>query len=221
MEILYEIIKNNEEIKSYIEQADLNLESIGYTEHGFSHIHTVAKNAGKILSEFGYSKKEIEIAKVAGFMHDIGNVINRSDHAQSGALMAFTLLKNMDIDGADIALVCSAIGNHDEGTAYPVNAITAALIIADKCDVRRNRVRKEMLGTPSAIHYNVNYSVSNSKLILDKEKRTITLDLIIDTDICPVMDYFEIFLKRMKLCKLCAEKLNTKFVLIINGQLHS
>lgn len=221
MEVTYEMIKLNEEIKTYIEQADLNLEAIGYTEHGAAHIHTVAKNAGKILTEFGYSQKEAELAKVAGYMHDIGNVVNRADHAQSGALMAFNILRSLDIDAKDISVVCAAIGNHDEGTANPVNSVAAALIIADKCDVRRNRVRKEMLGTPSAIHYNVNYSVSNSKLILNKEDKTITLDLTIDTALCSVMDYFEIFLKRMKLCKTCAEKLGAKFVLIINGQLHS
>lgn len=221
MEITYDIIRANEEIKSYIERADANLEAMGYTEHGFAHVHTVAKNAAKILSEFGYSKKEIELAKVAGYMHDIGNVVNRTDHAQSGSIMAFNILKSMDIDAYDIGLVCSAIGNHDEGTAYPVNSIAAALIIADKCDVRRNRVRKEMLGTNSAIHYNVNYSVSSSKMILNKENKSITLDLTIDTTLCSVMEYFEIFLKRMKLCKLCAEKLNLEFVLIINNQLHS
>ncbi len=221
MEIKYDMVKNNDNINAYIKNADECLESIGYTEHSFAHVGIVTKTAAKILREFGYTEKEVELVKVAAYMHDIGNVINRSDHAQTGAIMAFRILSDMGIDADDISKVCCAIGNHDEGTGLPVNAITAALILADKCDVRRNRIRKEMLINGSKIHYNVNYSVSNSKVMIDAEKRTITLELIIDTSICSVMDYFEIFLTRMKLCKLAAKRLNANFVLIINNQVHS
>lgn len=221
MEANYELIKKNKQIDSYIRNADECLESIGYTEHSFAHIGTVTKTAAKILKEFGYTEKEIELVKIAAHMHDIGNVVNRTDHAQTGAIMAFKILTDMGIDADDVCQICSAIGNHDEGSGLPVNVIAAALIIADKCDVRRNRIRKEMLINGSNIHYNVNYSVSNSKVIIDKEKRSITLELTIDTSICSVMDYFEIFLKRMKLCKLAASKLNSEFILIINNQLHS
>jgi metal-dependent HD superfamily phosphatase/phosphodiesterase len=220
MDITYNAIKENEEIRNYIQQADANLEAMGYSEHGFAHVGSVAKNAAKILREFGYEEKDIELAKIAGYMHDIGNVVNRTDHAHNGALMAFNILRSLDVNPVDIGKICSAIGNHDERTAYPVNPIAAAIQIADKCDVRRNRVRKVMLKQSSAIHYNVNYSVAESKIDIDPEKRIITLSLTIDTEICSVMTYFEIFLERMKLCKLAAQKLDGEFILIINDQIH-
>lgn len=220
MEITYATVKENEEIRNYIQQADANLEAMGYSEHSFAHVGTVAKNAAKILREFGYDEKDVELARVAGYMHDIGNVVNRTDHAHNGAIMAFNILRSMNVDSADIAKICSAIGNHDERTAYPVNPIAAAIQIADKCDVRRNRVRKVMLKQSSTIHYNVNYSVAESRIDIDPVKRVITLSLTIDTNICSVMTYFEIFLERMKLCKLAAEKLDGEFILVINDQIH-
>lgn len=221
MKIAYDTIKQNEEIRTYIDMADDNLEAMGYTEHSFAHVGVVTKTAAKILREFKYSEDDINLVKIAAFMHDIGNNINRADHAISGANMAFNILRGLNMDPVDIAKIVAAIGNHDEGSSYPVSPISAALILADKCDVRRNRVRKEMLNDIPNIHYNVNYSVSSSKVTIDGNNRTITLDLVIDTTICSVMEYFEIFLKRMKLCKLAASKLNAKFILNINGQLHS
>lgn len=209
-------IKKCPEIRTYIKQADASLEAMGYTEHSFAHGTKCAEVAGKLLTELGYSEHEVELAKIAGFMHDIGNVINRVDHAQSGAVMAFRLLDKMGMPPEDIAAVITAIGNHDESTAFPVNAIAAALIIADKTDVRRSRVRnKETIYTD--IHDRVNYAVEKADVCLDKENRTLTLVLSIDTQICPVMDYFEIFLERMLLSRKAAGYLGLDFKLNING----
>lgn len=215
--ITYEDIKNNEQIKTYIRKADQSLEALGYTEHSFAHVGSVSGVAKYILSTLGYPQHQIELAQIAGYMHDIGNVINRIDHAQSGAVMAFRLLDRMGMNEEDIATIISAIGNHDESTAFPVNEVAAALILADKTDVRYTRVRNRDLATFD-IHDRVNYSVKESKTIINDEKTSITLELKIDTDVCAVMDYFEIFLSRMLLCKKAAEKLNMKFHLKINGQ---
>ena len=215
MKITLESVKNDETIKSYIQKADEYLCALGYTEHSFPHVCKVADTAYKILETLGYSQRESELAAIAGYLHDIGNVINRVDHAQSGAVMAFRILDRMNAEPDEIATIITAIGNHDESTAYPVNAVAAALIIADKTDVRCSRVRNQAISNFD-IHDMVNYSVKESKLHIDKAE--ICLDLKIETELCSVMDYFEIFLNRMLLCKKSAEKLNVKFGLIINGQ---
>lgn len=215
--VTYKDIKSNEQIKTYIRKADESLTALGYTEHSFAHVGIVAETAKYILSTLGYPEHQIELAQIAGYMHDIGNVINRVDHAQSGAVMAFRLLDNIGVDPDDIATIISAIGNHDEDTAFPVNEVAAALILADKTDVRYTRVRNRDLSSFD-IHDRVNYSVKEAKTTINEDKTMIILDLTIDTDVCPVMEYFEIFLTRMLLCKKAAEKLNLIFRLLINGQ---
>lgn len=216
MKITYQDVKNNEAIKTYIKKADESLIALGYTEHSFAHVTKVAETAADILLACGYSEREAELARIAGYLHDIGNVINRVDHAQSGAVMAFRILDNMKCDPEDIATIITAIGNHDESTAFPVNPIAAALILADKTDVRYTRVRNI---DPSSfdIHDKVNYSVKKAELTYEKGWH-ITLSLTIDTSMCVVMDYFEIFLGRMKLCRKAAAKLGLEFRLNINGQ---
>ncbi|MBQ7360305.1 MAG: HD domain-containing protein [Lachnospiraceae bacterium] len=215
MKITLEQVKNDKAVRSYIQKADESLIALGYTEHSFAHVGKVADTASHILKTLGYSEREAELAAIAGYLHDIGNVINRIDHAQSGAVMAFRILDRMEADPEDVATVITAIGNHDESTAFPVNAVAAALILADKTDVRRSRVRNQDLSNFD-IHDRVNYSVTDAKIQVSKEE--ICLDLQIETKLCTVMDYFEIFLNRMLLCKRSAEKLGTKFALIINGQ---
>lgn len=216
MKITYQDVKNNEAIKTYIKKADESLIALGYTEHSFAHVMKVAETAADILLELGYSEREAELARIAGYLHDIGNVINRVDHAQSGAVMAFRILDNMGADAEDIATIVTAIGNHDESTAFPVNPIAAALIIADKTDVRCSRVRN-IDRSSFDIHDSVNFAVKESKLTYKKGEH-ITLTLTIDTKECVVMDYFEIFLGRMKLCRKAAAKLGLEFKLVINGQ---
>lgn len=215
MKITYKDIKKSEEVRAYIQKADESLLSLGFTEHSFAHVTKVAELAGQILTILGYSEHEVELAKISGYLHDIGNVVNRIDHAQSGAVMAFRILDKMDMDPDDIATVVTAIGNHDESTAYPVNPIAAALIIADKTDVRRSRVRNRST-IQFDIHDRVNYSVTSSKVIVTKEE--VCLDISIDTSVCELMEYFEIFLGRMMLCKKAAEALSIHFSLVINGQ---
>lgn len=214
--VTYKYIKQNPDIMEYIRRADKTLESLGYTEHSFAHVEKVAGTAGMILSTLGYSERQIELAKIAGIMHDIGNVINRIDHAQSGAVMAFRLLDNLNMPADEICSVISAIGNHDESTAMPVDAISAALIIGDKTDVRRSRVRNKDLLTFD-IHDRVNYAVEKSELHFSEDKKSIILDLTIDTEISSVMEYFEIFLERMLLCRKAAEYLGLKFKMTANG----
>ena len=213
----FQEIAKNETIRAYIRKADESLISLGYTEHSFSHVTHVAGDVRYILETLEYDAHTVEIAQIAGYLHDIGNVVNRIDHAQSGAVMAFRILDKMGADAEDIATIVTAIGNHDEKTAFPVNPIAAALILADKCDVRDTRVRNTDHITFD-IHDRVNYSVKQSKLLINVEKKEIELRLRIDTSICAVMDYFEIFLNRMILCKKAAEKLELKFILRINGQ---
>ena len=191
--------------------------SLGYTEHSFAHVTKVAETAGYILEELGFPESDIELVKIAGFMHDIGNLINRIDHSQSGAIMAFRILDKLDMPPEETATIITAIGNHDEGTGVPVNAVAAALILADKSDVRRSRVRNADNGNFD-IHDRVNYSVKTSDLKINKEHAHIILTLEIDTSLGSVMDYFEIFLGRMMLCRKAAEKLGMQFKLIINGQ---
>ena len=218
MELSLEAIRNNEEIKTYIKRADESLAALGYTEHGFAHVMKTAAVAGEILRTLGYEEKDVELSMVAGYLHDIGNVVNRADHAQSGAILAFTILREMGAEPSELSTVITAIGNHDEHTAYPVNPVAAALIIADKTDVRRTRVRSRDTVT-SDIHDRVNYSVFESKVnIMPGEEAVIELSLKIDTEICSVSEYFEIFLERMILCRKSAVALGAQFRLVINGQ---
>ncbi len=213
----YEDITKNSSIRTYIEEADRSLLALGYTEHSFAHVTTVATRVEYILKTLGADERSIELGKIAGYLHDIGNLVNRIDHSQSGAIMAFRLLDKMGFDPKEIALITTAIGNHDEGTGVPVNSIAAALIIADKSDVRRTRVRNRDMSTFD-IHDRVNYSVTKTDLSIDPEKKEILLKLSINTEICPITDYFEIFLGRMLLCRKAAEKLGLCFRLTINNQ---
>lgn len=210
-------IKENRQIRTYIEKADEALAALGYTEHSFAHVSKVAQQAREILLTMGYSARDAELAEIAGYLHDIGNIINRVDHAQSGAVMAFRILDKLGADAEEISTIISAIGNHDEATAYPVNPVAAALILADKTDVRRSRVRNRDFATFD-IHDRVNYAVVSSTTSISEDRRKITLKLQIDTQISAVMDYFEIFMQRMLLCRKAAEKLNLVFSLIINNQ---
>jgi len=212
----FESIKNNAEIRTYITQADASLLALGYTEHSFPHVLKCAEVASSLLKELGYEERYVELARIAGYMHDIGNVINRDDHAQSGAVMAFRILDKMGVAPEDVAVVITAIGNHDEHTAYPVNAVAAALILADKTDVRRSRVRNRAT-ISFDIHDRVNYAVERSDLKLDAKVKTLTLELTIDTTISSVMDYFEIFMTRMILCRKAAEYFGLTFRMVING----
>ena len=213
----YDELIREEAIRTYIAAADRSLSELGYTEHSFPHVTRVATEAAKILSALGYPTHEVELAKIAGYLHDIGNLINRTEHSQSGAVMAFRILDRMQMPPEDIAEIVTAIGNHDEGTGVPVNPISAALILADKSDVRRSRVRNTDFASFD-IHDRVNYSVERSGLSLDLEKKEIRLLLTVDTEISSVMDYFEIFLGRMMMCRKAAERLGMRFRLEINGQ---
>lgn len=215
--ITSDTIKNNEQINVYIKQADLALASLGYTEHSFGHVTKVACFAKQLLIVLGYPERMAELAWIAGYMHDIGNVINRVDHAQSGAVMAFRILDHLGVQAPDLAVIISAIGNHDESTAFPVNEVSAALILGDKTDVRRSRVRNSDMATFD-IHDRVNYAVEEAKTYLNDTHTALILELTIDTQISPVMNYFEIFLERMLLCRKAAEKLGLEFELVINGQ---
>ena len=216
MNVTYEAVRNNPEIRTYITQADESLLALGYTEHSFAHVTKCAETASALLRDLGYDRREIELAQIAAFMHDIGNVINRNDHTQSGANMAFRILDKLGMEAADVAAVITAIGYHDDKTAYPVNAIAAALLLADKTDVRRSRVRnKDTISFD--IHDRVNYAVERSETALNRAEETFTLDLTINTQVCAVMDYFEIFLDRMLLCRKAAEFFDLTFRLNING----
>lgn len=213
--ITLEQILKNDEINAYIKCGNQNLGVIGFTEHGFAHARRSSNYAGYILKELGYDERMCELAAIAGYMHDIGNVVNRVAHAQSGALMAFQILNRLGMPPEEVALIVAAIGNHDEGTATAVNPVAAALILSDKGDVRRTRVRnKETVGAD--IHDRVNYAVERAATQIDAEGRTVTLNITIDTKICPVMEYFEIFMTRMVLCRQAAQYLGLQFELLIN-----
>lgn len=214
--ITYKEIKENEEIREYLRKGNANLGVLGYTDHSVAHCAIVAEEAGRILKMFGYSEHEIELAKIAGFMHDIGNCINRSRHGEYGGLLANEILKGMDISIQDRITIISAIGHHDESTGRAMDAVSAALIIADKTDVRRNRVREKEKATFD-IHDRVNYAVTESKLSINVEEKTLTLNLEIDEKICTMYEYFEIFLGRMMMCRSAAEMLGAKFRLRVNG----
>ena len=213
----YEALKKDPEIRTYITQADATLSALGYTEHSFAHVTHVAITAGNLLGALGKDERTVELAKIAGYLHDIGNLINRSEHSQSGALLAFSLLQARGFSPLEIAEICTAIGNHDEGTGEPVSDISAALILADKSDVRRSRVRNQDFATFD-IHDRVNFSVTESALHLDAEQKNVELTLTVDTAISSVMEYFEIFLERMVLCRKAAERLGLSFRLCINNQ---
>lgn len=213
----YKEIRENKEINAYLKKGDANLGLLGFTDHSQAHCVHVAHQAGKILERFGYSEHEIELAKIAGYMHDIGNAINRTHHAEYGALLANDLLKDTNMSLEDRITVISAIGNHDESTGNPEDVISAALIIADKTDVRRSRVREKEQAAFD-IHDRVNYAVTDAKLKIEKDRSVIALNLQIDEKICSMFDYFEIFLERMLLCRKSAEVLGTTFKLMVNGR---
>ncbi len=215
--ITYEQIKQNDAVRTYIQKADESLAALGYTEHAFAHVMKVADSVRYILETLGFTRHEIELGMIAAYLHDIGNLVNRAEHSQSGAVMAFRILDRMDMPAEDIATIVTAIGNHDEGTGVPVNAIAAALILADKSDVRRSRVRNQEK-EHFDIHDRVNYSVEKAVLKINQEHSLIKLKLTVDTHYSSVMDYFEIFLERMILCRKAAERLGLQFKLMINEQ---
>lgn len=215
--ITIEDIKKNEEIKTYIYAADRTLSALGYTEHSFAHVGLVSARAASILESLGADMRTVELARIAGYLHDIGNLANRVDHSQSGAIMAFKILRDMGMAPDEIAIIVTAIGNHDEGTGVPVDMVAAALILADKSDVRRSRVRNTDPATFD-IHDRVNYSVVDSGLDISIEDKTVRLTLKIETDNASIMDYFEIFLNRMTLCCRAADRLGLMFKLTINDQ---
>lgn len=214
--ITYQEIRENEEVQAYLKKGNENLGVLGYTDHSAVHCTLVAEEAGRILRELGYSEHEIELAKIAGMMHDIGNCVNRSRHAEYGAILANEILRNMDLTVEDRATIVSAIGHHDESTGGAVDVVSAALIIADKTDVRRNRIRTKVKSNYD-IHDRVNYAVTESKVHISKEEKSITLSLTVDEEICTMYEYFEIFLGRMMMCRGAAEMLGMTFKLRVNG----
>ena len=208
-------IRNNPDVQELVVGAQNQVDEWGYTEHSVRHVSIVSQRAGKILEELGYGKDRVELAKIAGYLHDIGNGVNRVDHAHSGAIMAYNILKEMGMPIKDRTEIMSAIGNHDEATGTAISDISAALILADKSDVHRNRVVNKNMATFD-IHDRVNYAVTNANLSIIKETRKVVLELTIDTTICPVLDYFEIFMQRTMMSKYAAKYLNIWFELIIN-----
>ena len=214
--ITLEDIKKNEEVQELILSAQKQMKAIGYTEHSVRHVSIVSSRAGRILETLGYPKERVELAKIAGYMHDIGNCVNRVDHAHSGAILAYQILKDMKMPMQDRTEIMMAIGNHDEQTGTAVNDISAALILADKSDAHRDRVVNTNMSTFDK-HDKVNYAVTNSEFKIDSKNKIVTLDLTIDTNICPVLDYFEIFMDRTMMSKYAAKFLNIWFELVING----
>ena len=214
--ITLEDVKKNEEVEAFVRASQKQLEALGYTEHSYRHIGIVSKRAGEILEKLGYDEHTIELAKIAGYLHDIGNCVNRVDHAHTGAILAYNILKEMGMSAEERTEIMMAIGNHDEGTGTAVSDISAALILADKSDVHRDRVVNTNMSTFD-IHDRVNYAVTDAKLELDVDTRKIKLALTIDTQICPVLNYFQIFMDRTMMSKYAAKYLNIWFELIING----
>ena len=212
----YQEIKKNEEVRAYLKKGNDNLGVLGYTDHSEAHCTVVAERAGLILKKLEYPEETIELAKIAGFMHDIGNAVNRSRHAEYGAILANELLKGKDLSLENRITIMSAIGNHDESTGGATDPVSAALIIADKTDVRRNRVRDKDRAAFD-IHDRVNYAVTEAKLKINKEKKLISLNLQIDENICTMFEYFDIFLGRMMMCRGAAEILGARFKLTANG----
>ncbi|MBE0467779.1 MAG: HD domain-containing protein [Candidatus Desulforudis sp.] len=209
-------VKNNPTVDSYIRNGNRFLGVMGFTEHSYRHVNLVSSIARNILERLGHSGRDAELAAIAGYLHDIGNVVSRSHHGISGALIALSALQEMGMPPDEIAKVISAIANHEEEYGQPINVVSAALILADKSDVHRSRVRNPDFATFD-IHDRVNYAVEHSFLWVHEDRRAITLELTIDIEICPVMEYFEIFLSRMSLCRRAANFLNSNFELVING----
>jgi metal-dependent HD superfamily phosphatase/phosphodiesterase len=214
--VTLDVVKNDEEVKVLLQSAQQELDALSYTEHSFRHATIVSNMAGSILESLEYSEREVELAKIAGYLHDIGNAVNRVDHPHIGAIFAYDILKRLGMDYYEAGQVAMAIGNHDENTGSPVSIISSALILGDKSDVHRDRVRNTEIAKFD-IHDRVNYAAEKSIIITDKEKGIITLDVNIDTKICPVMEYFEIFLVRMIMNRRAAAFLNVKFELLINS----
>ncbi|MEI3356034.1 MAG: HD domain-containing protein [Clostridia bacterium] len=213
--VTLEEVKKNEEVEALIKGAQKQLDGLGYTEHSHRHISIVSKRAGDILEQLGYPERTVELARIAGYLHDIGNCVNRTDHAHSGAIIAYNILKDMGMPVEERTEIMMAIGNHDERTGTAVSEISAALILADKSDVHRNRVTNKNLSTFD-IHDRVNYAVTDAQLVLDEKQRKVMLKLTIDTKLCPVLDYFEIFMDRTMMSKYAAKYLNIWFELVIN-----
>lgn len=209
-------VKSDSSVDAFIRKGNEHLGVLGYTDHGYAHVNLVSERGYTILKELGVSEREAELAAIAGYLHDIGNVINRVGHSQSGALMSLNILRRMGMDADEISVIAAAIGNHDEGSGHPINRVAAALILADKSHVHRSRVRNPDISTFD-IHDRVNYAVEEAVLRVNGKELTITMDLVIDTNICPVMEYFEIFLTRMVMCRRAADFLGCEFELLING----
>ena len=211
---LVDVVKN-EEVQAFVNASQKQLKALGYTEHSNRHIGIVSKRTGEILQKLGFEERTIELGKIAGYLHDIGNCVNRVDHAHTGAILAYNILKEMGMPAEERTEIMMAIGNHDEGTGTAISAISAALILADKSDVHRDRVVNTNMSTFD-IHDRVNYAVTDAKLELDEQTRKIVLNLTIDTEICPVLNYFQIFMDRTMMSKYAAKYLNIWFELIIN-----
>lgn len=214
--ITLEDVINNEEVQVFVNASQKQLKALGYTEHSYRHIGIVSKRTGEILQKLGYDERTVELGKIAGYMHDIGNCVNRVDHAHTGAILAYNILKEMGMDAEERTEIMMAIGNHDEGTGTAVSNISAALILADKSDVHRDRVINANMSTFD-IHDRVNYAVTDAKIEINEIERKVTLTLTIDTQICPVLDYFQIFMDRTMMSKYAAKYLNIWFELVING----
>jgi HD superfamily phosphodiesterase len=208
-------IISDKKLSTYLLAGNDHLAAMGFTEHGTRHAKLVSKIAARILTDLGYSKREAELAAIAGYLHDIGNVVSRHNHGQTASMIVMRSVEEMGMDYSEIGLVVSAIGNHEEQYGHAVNSVAAALILADKSDVHRSRVRNRDVATFD-IHDRVNYAANKSEVVVDSEERVISLRLTIDTEICPVMDYFEIFLTRMVMCRRAAEHLKSKFSIYIN-----
>ena len=214
--ITLEDVINNEEVQSFVNASQKQLKALGYTEHSYRHIGIVSKRTGEILQKLGYDERTVELGKIAGYMHDIGNCVNRVDHAHTGAILAYNILKEIGMDAEERTEIMMAIGNHDEGTGTAVSNISAALILADKSDVHRDRVINTNMSTFD-IHDRVNYAVTDAKLDINEKERKVIVTLTIDTQICPVLDYFQIFMDRTMMSKYAAKYLNIWFELVING----
>ena len=214
--ITLEDVKKNEEVEAFVRASQKQLEALGYTEHSYRHIGIVSKRTEEILRKLGYDERTIELGKIAGYLHDIGNCVNRVDHAHSGAILAYNILKEMGMPAEERTEIVMAIGNHDEETGTAVSDISAALILADKSDVHRDRVTNTNMSTFD-IHDRVNYAVTDANLEIDAEERKVKLNLTIDTQICPVLDYFQIFMDRTMMSKYAAKFLHIWFELVING----
>jgi HD superfamily phosphodiesterase len=214
--ITLEDVKKNKEVDTYIRKGDEYLSAMGFTEHSYRHLDLVSNISGNVLKHLGYNERDVELASIAGYLHDIGNVVGRHDHGTAGAVIAFNILSKMGADPEEIAAIVSAIGNHEEEYGHPVSSISAALILGDKSDVHRSRVRNTEIATFD-IHDRVNYAVQHSFLRVDEEQKAIILELEIDPEISGIMEYFEIFLVRMVMCRRAAAFLGRNFWLMVNG----